>query len=110
MNAIDSLAADAAEDEDDDLALDDFLGEDEWEDESAYKEIIRKLPDGWSLIKVENYTAASLKEMDEWLAANCRGAYERVGWSSGCAFTVGVKFEDQIDAVYFRLRWTTSTF
>jgi len=43
--------------------------------------------------------------MDEWLAECCQHEYRRVGWQSGCAYTVGVGFADCIDAVYFRLRW-----
>ncbi|MFP5432709.1 MAG: hypothetical protein ACLGIM_06265 [Alphaproteobacteria bacterium] len=97
------LAAPA--DFDDEDFDEDFLGEDEWEDLYGFQHAKAKLPENWHLIKVENFQGQTLAEMDEWLSENCRWEYRRVGWSSGCAYTVAVGFEHHRDAVHFRLRW-----
>ncbi|CAM6055297.1 unnamed protein product [Sphagnum tenellum] len=90
------------EDEDDDF--DDLLGEfDEWEDDAALERLKEKMPAGWYMVKVTNYTAGKLKDIDEWCELNCCGEYKRVGFTSGCAYMVAVQFEESRDAVLYKL-------
>jgi len=97
-----NILDDIEEDEDDEF--DDLLGEfDEWEDEEALERFKDKMPAGWYMVKVTNYTATKLKDIDEWCQLNCRGEYKRVGFTSNCAYMVAVQFEDSRDAVLFKL-------
>ena len=81
--------------------------QEEWEDQQAYQEIIDKMPNGWYMIKVTNYNAQKLKDIDEWCVENCSGEYKRIGWNSDCAYSVGVQFKESRDAVFFRLMWSS---
>lgn len=90
--------------DDDDEDFDEWLGEDDWEDKIALEEIKLTL-NGWYLVQLGNYTQQSLLEIDDWLQENSVFNYQRIGWTSGCAHMVGVKFEDGTDAVFFKLRW-----
>lgn len=83
---------------------DDFVGEDEWEDEEEVEQVLERYP-GWYLVKVTNYTHAKMEAIKEWCEANCTTKWEKVGWYSGCAYTVGVILEGHVDAVLFRLTW-----
>lgn len=80
--------------------------DDEWEDEAAYEAIVKQMPDGWYLIKISDFNQRKLLEIDDWCTLNCRGVYQRVGWTSGCAYTVAMQLEDSRDAVHFRLMWS----
>lgn len=97
---------DIEEDDDEDLEYDE-LGdyEAEWEDEKRHQELLAKMPNGWYMIKVINFNAKKLNDIDEWMKENCHGKYERVGFRSNCAYSVGVQFENAKDAVLFRLMW-----
>ena len=95
------VAHDATEEDYDDY--DELVGTDEWEDQEAYSEIMERMPNGWYMIKVSNFNSKKLQEIDEWCSENCRAEYKRIGWSSGCAYTVAVQFSESCDAVYFRL-------
>lgn len=90
---------------DDDLDYLEMIGEEEWEDRPAYIALKEAMPKGWTMVKVINFTTRSLTEIEAWLAKECRGAYERVGFRSGCAYNVAVQFEDGVDAVMFKMRW-----
>jgi hypothetical protein len=83
---------------------DDFVGDDDWEDIEAAEDVKAKYP-GWFLVKMTNFTSTKYEEIKEWCETNCTGSWERVGWYSGCSYTVGVILEDHVDAVLFRLTW-----
>lgn len=97
------------DDDDDDYDYDDdygdLLSEDEWDNSPAAQKIIAAMPKGWVMVKAVNFTNRSLQGMDDWLKANCRGQYEKVGFVSGCSTNVAVQFEDYVDATMFKLRW-----
>lgn len=98
------------EDDEDDYIEDDLdylqmLGDEEWEDRPGYIALKEAMPSGWTMVKVINFTTRSLSEIEGWLAKECRGAYERVGFRSHCAYNVAVQFEDGVDAVMFKMRW-----
>lgn len=88
--------------EDDDY--DDFVGEDDWEDEQAAADILDKHP-GWFLVKIVNFTQKKMETIQEWCNDHCTDPWERVGWYSGCSYTVGVILQGHVDAVLFRLTW-----
>lgn len=109
MNQIDE---DNIDDDDDFDAYDDeddydyeLLNEDEWEDHPGYQRIKAAMPPGWYIVKLINFSWRDMAEMDQWCADNCRAAYKRVGFTSGCSTKVAVQFEDLVDATYFKLRW-----
>lgn len=107
------------EDDDDDLDVwapdewgyaDMLVGKDTWEDQAGMEAIKRqlKIPDEWYLIKVVNFSYSgdrSLAKIEEWLKANCRYEYRRVGWSSNCTTKVGIAFAHPYDATLFKLKW-----
>lgn len=86
----------------DDLLDDD---EDEWEDSKALSQILTEVPEGWTLVKVFSYTYNTLLDMREWCVDNCQGEYKEVRWASGCSYSTGVMFEQDMDIVLFKLRW-----
>lgn len=90
----------------DDEDFGDLLPADEWEDTGFLKSVAEKYP-GWFLVKLPGFTARTFVEVKEWLVDdNVRyGKYEPIGWSSNCAYSVGVVFENAKDAVMFKLRW-----
>ncbi len=80
--------------------------DEDWEDDPAHDDILKQLPEGWVLIKVVNYTAATLLELDDWLAENCTQGYRKVNWSGGCSYSTGIMVEGELDAILCRLRWS----
>lgn len=93
------------DDYDDNLDYYDMLGEDDWEDKPGYQALKAAMPKGWSMVKVVNFTTNKLSEIEAWLAQECRAAYKRVGFRSGCSYNVAVQFEDGVDAIMFKMRW-----
>lgn len=94
-----------SEDDDlDDLYDDD---DDDWEDKTAFSEIVKTVPEGWTLVKIFSYTHTTLVEMREWCIDNCIGEYKEVRWSAGCSYSTGVMFNADMDIVLFKLRWGT---
>ena len=99
--------------DDDDLDDDDYIDDEEtelmtddsWEDHPGFIELKAKMPRGWHIVKIINYTYAMIQEIDQWLKDECRAKYKRVGFSSGCSTKVAVQFEDLVDATMFKLRW-----
>ena len=97
--------------EDDTDELDDgddeseLMTDDSWEDHPGFIALKAKMPAGWHIVKIINYTYALLQEIDQWLKNECRAKYKRVGFSSGCSTKVAVEFEDLVDATMFKLRW-----
>lgn len=84
-----------------------FVGIDTFEDEKGMAEILKRtgLPEDWIVVKVVNFTDASLKVQKAWLEENCEGAFKRVNWAEGCSTKLAVGFELGEDAVLYRLRW-----
>lgn len=78
--------------------------EDDWEDEFEYENIKRQYT-GWTIIKLENFTVASLNKCLDWCQSNVSGIFKKIGWNSGCSYTVGIAFQDFSDAAIFKLRW-----
>ena len=91
----------------DDDDYDELFGEDdEWEDSAYLQKLKADMPEGWLMIKINNFTPKKLSEIDEWCKANACGQYKRVGWSSNCAYSVAMQFENSKDAVLFKLMWS----
>lgn len=90
-------------DPDEDIFLDEL--DDDWEDKEALARIRSKIPPEWHLVKMLRYTPALMREVDEWLAENCRGEWKKHGWSTGCSYSVAISFSTLPDAVLFKLRW-----
>jgi hypothetical protein len=87
--------------------IDEMYEEDEWED-SDFQESISKQYPGWYLVKLPGFTAQMFHNVKTWLAEDGNvnyGRFETVGWSSGCAYSVGVIFQSGRDAMLFKLRW-----
>lgn len=82
-----------------------MFDEDEWEDGDFQQSINVKFP-GWYLVKMTGFTTATFKDVEPWLKDNVKfGRFEKVGWDSGCSYSVGVVFEHGKDAMMFKLRW-----
>ena len=61
---------------------------------------------GWYFVKMVGFTVSRFDEVEPWLDENVKhGDYQRVGWESGCSYSVGVVFESSRDALMFKLRW-----
>lgn len=90
--------------EDDDEDYEDWFDVEQWEDDQAFQKYKSSMPSGWRMLKLQRYTNDTLKEIDQWLEDNCSGKFKRIGWSSGCAYSVAVQFENDFDAAMFRLR------
>ena len=84
-----------------------FTGTEVWEDQTGMELLKKqlKLDPGWYLMKLVSFDHKKLIEMEQWLGENCMKQFRRVGWSSNCTTKVGVAFESELDAVFFRLRW-----
>jgi hypothetical protein len=82
------------------------VDEEDWEDGDFVKFVADKFP-SWHLVRLNNFTARTFPVVEAWLKeGNVRfGQYEPIGWTSGCAYSVGVVFEDRRDAMIFKLRW-----
>lgn len=79
--------------------------EDDWEDGDFQPSIAAKYP-GWYLVKLPGFTQRTFDQVDPWLVESVKfGAYSKVGWDSGCSYSVGVVFESPRDAMMFKLRW-----
>lgn len=79
--------------------------DDIWEDSDFQQSINVKYP-GWYLVKMTGFTAATYDEVEPWLDEHVKfGQYRKVGWDSGCSYSVGVVFEHGRDAMMFKLRW-----
>jgi hypothetical protein len=81
-----------------------LISDQNWEDKLAIMNIRSKYPYP-HILKVINYTPATLKDQEEWLTENCRAEWKRIGWQASCAYTVAIGFTNHIDAVLYRLRW-----
>lgn len=64
------------------------------------------MPEGWLLIKLVRYNYESLGAMREWLQKNTEHAYREANWGGACSYSTGVMFEDEVEAVLFKLRWS----
>ena len=86
--------------------IDEMYEDDEWEDADFQEGVNRQHP-GWYLVKLPGFTSQKFDAVKEWLEDGniSYGQYETVGWSSGCAYSVGVIFESGRDAMLFKLRW-----
>jgi len=93
--------------EEDDEDEDDFLEDDDWEDQSAIADLQAK-HEGWYITKLNRYTPRILADIEEWCSTNCRGEWKKAGWHSGCSYTVALCFAEKSDAVFYRLRWSTT--
>lgn len=89
----------ARDDEEDDL---DF--EDDWEDTQAILKEREKYP-GWLFMKITGFSGATFHSIEKWCRENCRDQWAKVGWSSGCSYTVAVAFRDYRDALMYKLTW-----
>ena len=79
--------------------------EDDWEDADFQESINAKYP-GWYLVKLPSFTRHTFDQIDPWLVDGVKfGQYSKVGWDSGCSYSVGVIFESPRDAMMFKLRW-----
>lgn len=89
----------------DPAAYSEIFYEDDWEDADFQPTIASKYP-GWYLVKLPNFTQRTFDQVDPWLVDNVKfGQYSKVGWDSGCSYSVGVVFELSRDAMMFKLRW-----
>ena len=89
----------------DDQDEDDFLEDDEWEDSVAFNRYKSQMPEGWTMLKLPSFTSSSMLQIEKWLVDNCQKTFKKVGWHTGCAYSVAVQFEDTQDAILFKLRW-----
>lgn len=88
-------------------ADDHFTGTESWEDQKGM-EMIKKglsIPTSWYLMKIVNFNAKKLQEMEQWLVDNCTASYRRVNWGGGCTTKIGVAFQSEHDAIFYKLRW-----
>lgn len=82
-----------------------IFDEDDWEDSDFQPSIADKYP-GWYLVKMPSFTRLTFDQVDPWLVDSVKfGSYNKVGWDSGCSYSVGVVFESPRDAMMFKLRW-----
>lgn len=89
-------------DDDDDW---DVWEDDDWEDNEFLAKVSERLP-GWHLMKMQNFNRSTFMQVEKWLKSNVKfGAYETLGWSAGCSYSVGVAFENGKDAMLCKLRW-----
>lgn len=58
------------------------------------------------MIKVINYNSQALIDMRDWLTKNLASQYREVNWGGPCSYSTGVMFEDEVEAVLFKLRWS----
>lgn len=93
-------------DDEDLLDWDYLLTSDQWEDNAEYIKIKNEMPTGWHVVKVINFTARSIQQIEDWLNDNCTKKYKRVGFRSYCAYNVAVQFESAVDAIMFKMRWS----
>lgn len=94
------------DDDDADEPYDDgtLLTDDIWEDRLAFNGIRAKYPDQY-IMKVVRYGSSTFGELEEWCQDNCRDQWKKIGWSSGCSYTVAIVFWSHVDAIIYRMRW-----
>lgn len=92
-------------DEDEEYYGNEILSEDAWQDSVAYQKIKGELPASWHVVKVVDFDGETLRTLDAWLKLNCKKSYKRIGFRSGCSYTVGVAFASAMEATIFKLRW-----
>jgi hypothetical protein len=79
--------------------------DDEWEDGDFVSTINDKFP-SWYLVKMLGFTWRTFEPIEEWCQENTKhGQWQKVGWETGCSYSVGVVFESPKDAMMFKLRW-----
>ena len=79
--------------------------DDDWEDEDFEHTINDKFP-GWYLVKMLDFKSSTFAPVEEWCRENVSlGEWNKVGWSTGCSYSVGVVFSHPRDAMMFKLRW-----
>lgn len=78
--------------------------EDDWEDSKKIDEYKAKYP-GWYIMKVTNYQAIRLGQIDKWCREYCQSEFKKIEWRSGCSYSVAVGFENYQDAILYKLRW-----
>lgn len=97
------------EDEDDDayeFAADFVDSVDHWEDNPAFLQIKASVPEGWHLIKINNYNWQMLLKLEEYLNENCSEGWRKVRWSVGyCSYSTGVMVKGAMAAMKLRLRY-----
>ena len=76
-----------------------------WEDQVARSNIRLQYPDAF-ILKIANYRAVTFVDIEEWCEENCRDRWEKVGWRTGCHYTVAMAIWNSTDAVAFRLMWS----
>lgn len=80
--------------------LSSIYNEDDWEDQDFVESIHNKFPN-WYLVKMLGFSASNMTEVEEWCSANTKfGKFQKVGWDSGCSYSVGVVFESAKDALF----------
>jgi uncharacterized protein YggL (DUF469 family) len=98
------------DDEDDDENYEDyedFLGNaDKWEDIPEFQRIRKAMPAGWLMVKMVNFTHSSMSEIDQWLKTQPVKKFKKIGFTTGCSYSVAVQFESHVDAVMFKMRWS----
>ena len=62
------------------------------------------VPD-WHFVRLTNYSYGSLSALREWLDSYTTARYKTIGIGESCPYEVGVLFEDEIDAMAFKLVW-----
>jgi hypothetical protein len=84
-----------------------FVGMEIWEDGPGMAEILRRqdLPPEWIIVKVVNFTEATLQKQIAWLTENCDDVFKRIGWRSGCSTKIAIAFANGDDAALYRMRW-----
>lgn len=64
-----------------------------------------KVAPDWHFIRLTYYGYRNLRELKEWLADYTYGRYKTIGIGEHCPYEVGVLFEDEIDAMAYKLTW-----
>lgn len=76
--------------------------EDDWEDTQAIAAERAKLP-GWFFMKIEGYVPQTFPKIEKWCLENCTHDFKKIGWHSGCSYTVAIAFEHWQDAMLYKL-------
>ena len=63
-----------------------------------------QLPD-WHFIRLTNYNYRELDKIEQWLENNILNHYTKIGWHTACPYEVGVLFENEFDAMAYKLTW-----
>jgi hypothetical protein len=88
-----------------DVETSNLFEEDEWEDGDFVESIHKKFPN-WYLVKMLGFSWSTFIPVEEWCKENVKhGEWKKVGWETGCSYSVGVVFSHSRDAMMFKLRW-----